>query len=799
MQTVFLHFLKMRVTFVTIVTITVACLVILTAGARVAAAQGHRDSSQQPMGLPEDWSHRHMVFSDPGTEDEAFRNGKHDEWLKVHDDPRFMMHELKRYKAEHGGWLRDEDRRREHWNEDGQTPQSAMHRDWSINMGSGTTVDADSYPAKYSFTVSTPTLAVNCAGGTAPDFVVYNTGLAGSTTQASIIAYDNLYASPCTGNVPQVYWAYNTGGTITTSVVLSLDGKQVAFMHNNNGSGASLVLLKWAAASGTTFTGTTTNGSKSVTVSSCTGLTAGTAIYGANIQNGTVVNGCTSPTLTISLAATSGGSQQLTRSNSGAGAPIAPQSVTLANYRNCTAPCMTIIPFANGYGDTISSPYYDYGSDSIYVGDDGGANGFFGAHLGNGYLHKFTGVFNGTPAESTAASTPPTSWPVAVGEWPITSPVYDSNSGYVYSTNYTTTLTEVTSAGAVTISGPLNCPGGGNNGNDIAETPIVDGSNGKVYLFAQGNNNNCVMQLPTKFASNAGATTFTEFGTASGGIAPLYAGDFDNAYYNSGGTGNLYVCGNNGGNATLYQIPITGGTMSTTANAGPVLTSTNRQCSPATEVYNTTAGTSPYDWIFVSVQGSGVPSGCAGSGCVISVPVTSWLASTSYAKGQMIVDTHFNIEVVTTLGTSNTAQPSWPAAGSAGTVTNDGSVKWTSEGPFTFTAFQTGHAYAKNTVILDSKGNLELVTAAGTSGGSTPSWSTVFGNTTQSNTAIFTNQGPLGINSDNYAGGTSGIIIDNLSTTNGDSNVYFSTLSNETCTTSGSTGGCAVQTSQSAP
>ena len=376
MQTVFLHFLKMRVTFVTIVTITVACLVILAAGARVAAAQGHRDSSQQPMGLPQrSWTHRHMVFSDPGTEDDAFRNGKHDEWLKVHDDPRFMMHEVKRYKAEHGGWLPDRDRRREHGDEDGQTPQSTMHRDWSINMGSGTTVDADSYPAKYSFTVSTPTQAVNCAGGTAPDFVVYNTGLAGSTTQASIIAYDNLYASPCTGNVPQVYWAYNTGGTITTSVVLSLDGKQVAFMHNNNGSGASLVLLKWAAASGTTFPEPR---QMAVSRSRCPRVRASRRAQRSMgpTSNGTVVNGCTSPTLTISLAATSGGSQQLTRSNSGAGAPMAPQSVTLANYRNCTAPCMTIIRFANGYGDTISSPYYDYGSDSIYVGDNGGANGF---------------------------------------------------------------------------------------------------------------------------------------------------------------------------------------------------------------------------------------------------------------------------------------------------------------------------------------------------------------------------------------------------------------------------------------
>ena len=47
-------------------------------------------------------------------------------------------------------------------------------------------------------------------------------------------------------------------------------------------------------------------------------------------------------------------------------------------------------------------------------------------------------------------------------------------------------------------------------------------------------------------------------------------------------------------------------------------------------------------------------------------------------------------------------------------------------------------------------------------------------------------------------GGTSGTIIDNMSTTfSGASQVYFSTLINGTCATSGTNGGCAVQASQS--
>jgi hypothetical protein len=46
-------------------------------------------------------------------------------------------------------------------------------------------------------------------------------------------------------------------------------------------------------------------------------------------------------------------------------------------------------------------------------------------------------------------------------------------------------------------------------------------------------------------------------------------------------------------------------------------------------------------------------------------------------------------------------------------------------------------------------------------------------------------------------GGTSGIVVDNDNT--GAQNIYFSTLLNQTCTTSGGMGGCAIQTLQAAP
>ena len=62
-----------------------------------------------------------------------------------------------------------------------------------------------------------------------------------------------------------------------------------------------------------------------------------------------------------------------------------------------------------------SAPFVDYANDVIYVGDSVGS------------LHKFTGVFNGTPAEVTAG------WPIVVNSThALTSPVYDSASGNIF-------------------------------------------------------------------------------------------------------------------------------------------------------------------------------------------------------------------------------------------------------------------------------------------------------------------------------------------------------------------------------
>jgi len=192
-------------------------------------------AGEEHVHLVTDWSHRHLVFSEPKSLMKQF---------EMSSDPRYVQQRIRR-NAE-----RRHDRNEWRWRHAPEDPNH-LQGDWSMDMGAGATVGAGNYPAKFSF----DTTSANCATpvppvGQQPDFVVYNTSLAGSISQASIVAFDNIYSS-CTGGTPLTYWAYNTGaGAVQTSPVLSFDGSQVAFVQNIAGA-ATLVILRWKANTGT--------------------------------------------------------------------------------------------------------------------------------------------------------------------------------------------------------------------------------------------------------------------------------------------------------------------------------------------------------------------------------------------------------------------------------------------------------------------------------------------------------------------------------------------------------------------
>lgn len=120
-----------------------------------------------------------------------------------------------------------------------------------------------------------------------------------------------------------------------------------------------------------------------------------------------------------------------------------------------------------------------------------------------------------------------------------------------------------------------------------------------------------------------------------------------------------------------------------------------------------------------------------------STGVNLWSPGTSYAAGAVVIDPATgNVEEATTGGTSGTTTPSWPPTGS--TVT-DGSVTWTNLGqPQQWAAGQT---YTVGQVIVNSSGQIQEVTTAGTSGSTAPSWSSTAGGTTSDGTVTWTNMG----------------------------------------------------------
>jgi len=309
--------------------------------------------------------------------------------------------------------------------------------------------------------------------------------------------------------------------------------------------------------------------------------------------------------------------------------PVTPTAATLATYRACTVPCMVTLAFSGNHNDTFSAPYYDYSSDTAYVGDD------------SGNLHKFTGLLAGTPAE---AGSP---WPVPLGASKLSLPVYDNVTGNVIVGDFGGVLYSV-AASSGTVHKTISV------GDAIADAPLVDSSAGKLYAFVTTSTDinpgdNEVYELSTNFTSIAGASA-QPVGTGGAGYF-LYHGIFDNVYYSSATfTGNLYVVGNTGvtTGANLYRIPITDSVMITPVAAASVLSvaggdrpwpsTLNEFCNNGLSACTsngtgTTAGT---DYIFFSVYrgtGAGCTPNTAGHGCVLSYNVSNPAAVTQSNSG----------------------------------------------------------------------------------------------------------------------------------------------------------------------
>jgi hypothetical protein len=356
----------------------------------------------------------------------------------------------------------------------------------------------------------------------------------------------------------------------------------------------------------------------------------------------------------------------------------------------------------------------------------------------NGNIHEFTGVFNGTPAEVT------TNWPVSVSANALTSPVYDSGtSGNIFVADSGGAggflyAVNVTSHSKVLTSSKLTYASGTAG---IVDGPLLDSTAEMVYVFVGDD-------------ANTHTTDACDSATGCGGVFQLPAGTTGT------GTG---AC--NATTITAWSGSICG--EEAVFGAGTTATPTTYDGAFDQIYYATAAGTAGNLWTcnqhaaseprlsFVPINANGkfVASGS-------NIYFIAKTAATTLTSAQATCSPV--TEIYGAGGTTNDyVFASVSASGSVGTIN-------------TSPTCTTGCVY--NFLV----GNGTTISTTANAG---------------------TLEATQAIQSD---GGSSGIVIDNTLAGTGESQIYYTPITGaQACAGNGSTGngtgGCAVQTSQSAP
>jgi hypothetical protein len=190
-------------------------------------------------GVPQDWSQRHIVFSRDSL-------ALHPEL--IYREPRILHQAMQRWQAPKPDASRIKKSPPLPIKKPGPEP------DWNHRLPGR--LAPNMYPAKFSFDAGAPPDCTN-------DYVVFGLARPGATSgAANLVAFNNLYVNSagtgfCSGTAPNVLFAYNittvTGGRISTSPILSLDGTQIAFVESVPATPAQAIfhVLTWSPGQGT--------------------------------------------------------------------------------------------------------------------------------------------------------------------------------------------------------------------------------------------------------------------------------------------------------------------------------------------------------------------------------------------------------------------------------------------------------------------------------------------------------------------------------------------------------------------
>lgn len=195
----------------------------------LAAPLFAQETLRAGIGLPQDWSARHVVFTNGGSPAATAAAARDPRawfhWLR-HTTPQFRQQS-----ATAGSSSLRISPRAPGVRARIPAPQPSLNSriDWAVSLGTNGGMALGETPAKFSFNVDeTP----DCQN----DFVVFAINASPATgVQANIVALNNLYSGPAPnlcGTSPTFLWSYAVGnGAITLSPALSLDGKKVAFIE----------------------------------------------------------------------------------------------------------------------------------------------------------------------------------------------------------------------------------------------------------------------------------------------------------------------------------------------------------------------------------------------------------------------------------------------------------------------------------------------------------------------------------------------------------------------------------------
>ena len=826
-----------------------------------AAINGFESNTHQSfLGLATDWSSHHLVYSKPAPGSDAEDT--------VQQNPRYweqqIRHSLPESEASFANdvptddslanWDSIANKKKKVKNKNNKKNKSSLAGLWEVNLDSAATSGKEMFPA--TFTAST---SPSCANATQPDFVVYNTNVAGGTPATATASNAGTFSTG--NNTPSGTFTITnsfTGASLVLTASTTLNTGNNFLVGSNLGTGSATNAASLAAkivANGASVGATATSSGSDVTVTARFAGTDGNSIALASslahfTLNFTALSGGTNAATIMALdniyittcasfgtvpapywSYNTGGTDHTSPVVSQAGDEVAfVQSVSgVANlvvlqyapgnghlgsvaltsnpsYPSCTAPCMISLPFSGGADDTNSSPFVDQGT--LYVGDNKGA------------LHKFINIFTGgTPTEVTTGG-----WPVTVGTATqvLSSPVADLNTQNIFVGDNAGNLRYVKDTGSTTgvcssgsNGGAIPCLGTTNGvasgptaiaqGGSVTDGPLLDVTTSKVFWFdsipGTGSTHlmNILNQTDEAVTSSTDRVITFDTGNTSVRTGSMHAGAFDNNYFSNTGpeAGLLYVCAvNNGGtffnHPSLYRVGFSAaGLMNTTTNGGPLdmvsaTSATQNECSPLTEFLNGST-----DYIFGSVQTDGALTGCTGA-CLYSFTVTPKTFTATVNSLPVNGGTITVGGVVYTWSTTTCSSGNCIVVGASTTTvaTNlAAAINSTCSGSSQcFTTTDNTNASAT------SSSNVATITNLGT-GTLTPAQSTGahFAFSPTSVATSFPTNSTAGMNA---TGGTSGIVVDNAFGSGG-SQVYYTPLSNQACTTVGGTGGCATQASQS--